>query len=108
MNTAKSDYEALGGDEALSQRLDGIIGNMSSVVSRSEISEEAKLGHCLVYICFVTSDPDTGDKVYGIAGHFYCDHSERLFDLFSTSTKSSTNEEALDFFRPFLDSIKCH
>lgn len=110
MNMVKSFYEARGGNESLPLGLDAMFDTMAMAgigITRGEIAEETKLGHYIFYQYYIATNPD-GDEPYGIGGTFYCDHSERLFDLDSMSTNSSTNEEALEFFRPFLESVKCH
>jgi len=110
INTAKSTYESTGGDATLLQGLDIYFDGAATEgydTTRGEITGETKSGHYLLYQYYIITLSAT-TEAYGIAGTFYCDHSERLFILDPESTKSSTNEEALEFFRPFLESLKCH
>ena len=111
VNAVKSLYEAHGEKESLPPRLDAMFDNMATVgfgIEEGKVTEESKSGHHIIYQYYIATNPDTGDEAYGITGTFYCDHSERFFDLDSMSTNSSTNEEALEFFRPFLESVNCH
>ena len=49
-----------------------------------------------------------GDKLYGIGGAFYCDKSQKVFQLLTMNSTISAKRDVLDGFQNYLDSFVCH
>jgi hypothetical protein len=109
MEITKSDIEAAGKEKLLLAAIDGGFASMTSSgadVARGELIEETKSGHDMYYQQFAAWV--YGGEAHGTCGTWYCEQSERIYNLFHVSTILTTDEAALDIFRPFLASFKCH
>jgi len=85
----------------------GMVGEGVASVDRGELVETTKAGHQILYQYYILT-PDEGDKAYGIVGIFYCDKSQRLFQLMTMNTTISAKQDVLEDFQNYLDSFVCH
>jgi len=71
-------------------------------VVRGEQLEATKSGHQLLYQSFTVRGG--GEVMRGVVGAWYCDESNRLFNLITLYS----GEDALALFQTYLDSFVCH
>ena len=76
-------------------------------LDRGELIDTTKAGHQLLYQYFTVTSTE-GDKIYGIAGAFYCDRSQKVFHLMTMNTTISAKPDVLEDFQNYLDSFVCH
>lgn len=71
-------------------------------VVRGEQLEATKSGHQLLYQSFTVRGG--GEVMRGVVSAWYCDESNRLFNLITLYS----GEDALALFQTYLDSFVCH
>lgn len=84
------------------EHAEGVVG-----LDRGELAETTHAGHPMLYQFFSITATEIG-KVYGIQAIFYCDRSERVFQLFTMHTNISSDQGILEDFQCFADSLVCH
>ena len=90
-----------GGFEAL-ETAEGTVG-----VVRGELVDTTKAGHQMLYqyyTCTITG----GERLYGIQALFYCDESQKVFQLLTINNTISATQDVLQDFENYLDSFVCH
>jgi len=67
-------------------------------------------GHPLIYQYYTAAEEESGGKVYGIVGSFYCDKTQRVFSLvtMNSTTNEPSTEKALEDFEEYIESFICH
>jgi len=76
-------------------------------VNRGELIESTKAGHQMLYQYYNMTSTE-GDTAYGIASVFYCDKSQKVFQLLTINDTISAEQEVLEDFQNYLDSFVCH
>jgi len=76
-------------------------------LDKGELVETTKAGHGMVYQYYTVTYTE-GSKGYGIAAIFYCDRSERFFQLITVHTAISAKQDIAEDFQYFLESFICH
>jgi len=103
MKTLSVDLDAaLEGSFVGAQGAEGIAS-----VDRGELVEADKAGHRMLHQSF-TATSSGGDEVRGISSVFYCDETGRLFIAVITNNTFSAEQEVLEGFETYLDSLVCH
>ena len=85
----------------------GMEGEGIDIIQRSELLLVTKEGHQILYKDYVATDIE-GDKFYGVIAVFYCDESQKVFQLITASYTSGSKQGALAEFDRFLNSFICH
>jgi len=80
---------------------------MTASLDRGELVETTKVGHQMLYQ-YYTLTYTTDVEGYGIQGVFYCNKSERFFQLTTIHNAISAKQDILEDFQRFLDSLVCH
>jgi len=67
-------------------------------------------GHRILYQYYTATTKTQGEMVYGIAGAFYCDNTQRAFGVVTmqNTTAAVSSQEALENFKDYLDYFDCH
>lgn len=81
---------------------EGVVG-----VAAGELVETTKAGHQLLYQYYTVTFTE-GDKMYGIVAVFYCDESQKCFQLMTINNTISAKQDILEDFRNYLASFVCH
>ena len=76
-------------------------------LAKGSLDTVTKAGHEVLYQYFVITSAE-GDEMRGVQGVFYCDSSERFFQLMTAHTVISDEQDILDNFQDSLDSLVCH
>ena len=90
---------------------DGFVGMEASEdiasLDRGELAETNKAGHQLLYQYYNATSTE-GDKVYGIVATFYCDGSQKFYQLMTINNTISAKQDVFEDFQRYLDSFVCH
>ncbi len=100
-------YELMGDSQEL---LDATFESMSmpgiESINRGNILETTKAGHLVVYQNYTFEL--LGERIGGVVSIFYCDVSERVYQLITISDSTSTTQEAIEYFQSYLSSFVGH
>jgi hypothetical protein len=83
--------------------MDGSVDDLE----KGEIVEIIHRGHYLMYQDFV-ADGYAGESIRGVVGCFYCDDSERVYQVMAGDTSHASMSVVLNDFQVFMDSLICH
>ena len=76
-------------------------------VDKHELVETTKVGHPILYQYYTLTYTD-GSHRFGIVANFYCDRSERIFQLVTIHSVIYQKQYILEDFQRYLDSFVCH
>jgi len=76
-------------------------------LDKGELVETTKAGHQMLYQYYTVTYTE-GGKGYGIVGVFYCNKSEKFFQLATIHSAISATQDILEDFQRYLDSFVCH
>lgn len=109
MGMTKDFWELGGGlSVALEDSFAGLAMDETIVsIERGEIVETTKEGYQMLYQDYFAT-VTVGDNFGGIIACFYCDKAERLYQLITGHTESTTKQDRLTYFQRFSDSLICH
>jgi len=100
-------YELMGDSQEL---LDAAFEGMSvpgiGSIDKGSILETTIAGHTMVYQSFTLEL--LGERVSGVVSIFYCDVSERVYQLITINESTSTTQEAIEYFQSYLSSFVGH
>jgi hypothetical protein len=102
-------FEMTGGLEVtLEDSFSGLLMDGSvNDLEKGEIVETTHQGHYLMYQDFA-ADGYAGESIRGVVGCFYCDDSERVYQVMTGDTSNVSKSVVLNDFQVFLDSLICH
>ena len=83
--------------------MDGFVTDLE----KGEIVESSHWGHELMYQDFI-AEGYGGESFCGVVACFYCDDSERLYQVMIGDIDYLSKSERLFNFQLFLDSLICH
>ena len=102
-----SGFEATGGlEESLEGGFEAFERGSGLQADIGELVETTKSGHQILYQYYSVSNE--AFKTYGIQGVFYCDESQRFFQLMTMNSTISAKQDILEDFQRYLDSFVCH
>ena len=82
---------------------DGAVSNLD----KGEIVETSHWGHDVMYQDFI-AEGYVGESLRGVVACFYCEDSERLYQVMTGNSGDVSRSVALTNFQQFLDSLICH
>ena len=82
---------------------DGAVSNLD----KGEIVETSHWGHDVMYQDFI-AEGYVGESLRGVVACFYCEDSERLYQVMTGDSGDVSRSVALTNFQQFLDSLICH
>ncbi len=107
MNMIQSIFQFAGGIEALLDAgFEGLNVAGAESFEKGDLIETTKAGHRMVYQYFTITS--FGVTMPGIMGVFYCDESQRVYQLLIMRIAVSGEQDILEHFQEYLDSFVGH
>lgn len=106
-NVTPSFYELMGdSQQLLDATFDGFSMPGIGSINKGDLLETTIAGHTMVYQGFTTEILGIG--IGGVVSIFYYDINGRVYQLITISESTSTTQEAVEYFQPYLSSFVGH
>ena len=92
--------------EILDESFEGLMVEGMGTLTEGMVVNTTKAGHELIYQYYKTTM--LGMNISGVIGVFYCEDSQRVYQLLTMMFASDTEQEAIQYFQPYLDSFSGH